>query len=137
VGVGQEESYMVFTKGHPFYGDLSKPNYFQKGHKPSEKWYESRKNVVVPKEKDSWHWKGENGSYWAKHKWIVKNYGNPEYCEDCGKIGMKEGRKWNIDWSNCDHKYRRVREDYIGRCKSCHAIYDVLNNLRKNHASSF
>jgi hypothetical protein len=69
-------------------------------------------------------WKGESASYGVKHRWIRKNYSNPLKCETCGEIGKKIGRRWNIDWSNKDHKYRRVREDYVGRCQKCHTKYD-------------
>lgn len=32
---------MTFKKGHPFYGDISKPNYYHSGHVP---WSKSQKN---------------------------------------------------------------------------------------------
>jgi len=73
------------------------------------------------------NWKGENASVASKHRWIITYYGNPPKCEDCGMIGKKTGKiikQWNIQWSNCDHKYRRVREDYRGRCQKCHWKYD-------------
>ena len=79
-------------------------------------------------------WKGAEVGYYGVHVWIKKMFGNPEKCEDCGKIGEKKGRKWNIEWSNCDHKYRRVKEDYIGRCVKCHGEYDKQHKLR-NHAN--
>jgi len=74
-------------------------------------------------------WKGNDVGYFGVHVWMVKTYGNPERCEDCGVKGKKIGRRWNIDWSNIDHKYRRVREDYVGRCHSCHKVYDYENHL--------
>ena len=76
-------------------------------------------------EEDNWNWKGENASVDSKHIWIRNHYGNPPECEDCGKMGEKVNGQWNIDWSNVDHSYRRVREDYTGRCSSCHRIYDL------------
>ena len=51
-------------------------------------------------------------------------------CEDCGKIGEIHNGRWNIQWSNIDHEYRRVRDDYNGRCPKCHRKYDDENNLR-------
>jgi len=69
-------------------------------------------------------WKDENATYSGKHSWILRNYGNPPFCEDCGLVGRKVGRTWNIDWSNCDNLYRRKIEDYNGRCRSCHMKYD-------------
>ena len=80
---------------------------------------------------ESFNWKGEDASLNAKHSWIRRNYGYPPYCEDCGKIGEKHNNQWNIDWSNVDHSYRRVREDYNGRCRSCHRKYDIKYNSYK------
>jgi len=65
------------------------------------------------------HPKYGNGSNKGKH-WK----GKAKFCENCGKIGEKVGDRWNIDWANIDHKYRRVLEDYIGLCKKCHRKYD-------------
>ena len=76
-------------------------------------------------------WKGELASISAIHQWLVYHYGNPVKCEDCGKLGKPTGKKerWSIHWSNCDHKYRRVREDYFGRCDKCHRQYDIKMGL--------
>jgi len=73
-------------------------------------------------------YKKEGATSAAKHQWIIYNYGNPPYCEDCGKVGVKVNRQWNIDWSNIDHKYKRERDNYIGRCKNCHEKYDQIYN---------
>lgn len=70
------------------------------------------------------NWKGDRVGYWALHKWIVKERGNPETCEDCGKTGL---RKNQIHWANIDHKYRRRTEDFIRLCQSCHRKYDIKN----------
>lgn len=126
---------MPFTKGHPFYGDLSKPNYFKKGEhngvefkkgaKKSENWKESMSERVGEKHSN---WKGDEVGYYALHVWVVRHKGNPEYCENCGKKGKMLKRFWSIDWANIDHKYRRVLRDYIGLCKKCHSEYDFKNN---------
>jgi NAD-dependent SIR2 family protein deacetylase len=54
----------------------------------------------------------------AMHAWIYKQKGKAKNykCVDCGKQA--------IDWSNKNHSYRRVLEDYFPRCRSCHKIYD-------------
>lgn len=75
-------------------------------------------------------WKGERVGYFPLHMWIFRKFGHPEKCEDCGKLGEKFNKRWNIDWSNSDHKYRRERNDWSGRCKSCHKLYDIKNNLK-------
>ncbi len=66
-------------------------------------------------------WKGDNASYFAIHSWIYRTKGKPEKCVDCGK---SEGR---IEWSNKDHQYRRIADDYEARCKTCHERYDDKN----------
>jgi len=108
---------------------LSKNTEYKKGIHPQTEWQEKDKNPF---------WKDENASYGSKHSWITFNYGNSPICEDCEKIGGyiiflragKTSKRWNIDWSNCDHKYRRVKEDYNGRCQKCHWRYDKSKGLR-------
>lgn len=75
-------------------------------------------------EEKSINWRGDNVGYFALHKWVRKWKGHAKCCENCGKKGKRIGRMWNIEWSNCDHRYRRVLEDYIGMCRSCHKKYD-------------
>lgn len=70
-------------------------------------------------------WKG--GGYDYKHDWIVRVKGKPDTCEKCGKSGLKGHA---IQWSNKDHKYRRIIEDWQRLCASCHKLYD--NKLRKS-----
>lgn len=108
-----------FKKGHEFLGDLSKPNYFKNGNHP-------KTEFKIGQNTDDKHsqWKGDLVGYYALHSWVKRKKGNPHCCEHCGKIGMKVGNRWNIEWANIDHKYRRVLEDYFGLCKDCHRDYD-------------
>jgi hypothetical protein len=77
-------------------------------------------------------WKGENAGYVAKHVWIKTLKGNPKYCENCGVEGKKVGWRWNLDWANVDHAYKRILDDYIGLCRLCHKNYDLKRiQLRK------
>ena len=94
-----------FKKGHPFYGDLSKPNYYKTG-------------------KNNPNWKGDDVKYDAVHAWIRKYKGKPTYCEDIDC----EGRFKKYHWANIDHQYRRNLDDYISLCAFCHKKYDKLNN---------
>lgn len=72
-------------------------------------------------------WKGDDASYSSKHKWVVKFYGNPVKCEDCGVLGKKNaGNKWTIQWANISKKYFRKLEDYKGLCTHCHKNFDGL-----------
>lgn len=73
-------------------------------------------------------WKGENVSNVGLHQWIRRKKGAPMVCDHCGR---KDKKKY--EWANIDHKYRRVLEDYIRLCTSCHRIYDIENNDYDNH----
>lgn len=85
---------------------------FQKGHKPwnvgKGELYKMEKNVM---------WKGDSAGYKTIHEWINRNFGKPKRCEFCHSIE-------NLDWSNKDHKYKRIREDWQVLCKKCHRKYD-------------
>jgi hypothetical protein len=65
----------------------------------------------------NYQWKGEDASYSAIHHWLKRNHPMTGTCEECG-------RECKTEWSNVDHKYRRVREDYRELCRSCHITYD-------------
>jgi hypothetical protein len=64
-------------------------------------------------------WKGEKAKYSAIHQWVRKWKGKLNYCELCGNANAKR-----YEWANIDHKYRRILEDYIRMCVSCHIEYD-------------
>ncbi len=83
------------------------------------------------KDEKNANWKGNDVKYSGLHIWIVRHKGKPPKCEHCGKTGKKEGRRWNIDWANKNHKYRRILEDWFGLCKSCHGEYDKTMGFRK------
>lgn len=68
-------------------------------------------------------WKGEQAGYTPIHIWVARWKGKANRCEDCGATDKKR-----YDWSNIDHKYRRVLADYIARCRSCHQKYDIKFN---------
>jgi hypothetical protein len=74
-------------------------------------------------------WKGDNASIRTIHTWVVKWKGKADHCEKCGTKDAKA-----YDWSNVDHKYRRVLDDFISMCRSCHKKYDygVLGMKTKN-----
>lgn len=92
---------------------------FKKGHtliKGSEKgWFKQGESKNAHDTHPAW--KGEKASYSSIHKWVSRNKGKPLICVDCGS-------KERIEWSNKDHKYLRDLNDYIGRCRPCHRIYD-------------
>lgn len=69
-------------------------------------------------------WKGENASNTTIHEWVRNNFENTKKCEHCGRTDIK------LDWSNKDHKHRRIRSDWQLLCKSCHMKYDIKHNNR-------
>lgn len=77
---------------------------------------------IVRVGKENHAWKGDKVGYWALHKWVVKEKGNPDTCEHCKKTGLHRNQ---IHWANIDHKYRRNLEDFIRLCQSCHRKYDI------------
>ena len=67
------------------------------------------------------HWKGDDAGYRAVHIWVWNNWGAPEVCAFCGEA--KTGKR-EMHWCNLDKQYRRVREQWIPACASCHKQYD-------------
>ncbi len=59
------------------------------------------------------------------HLWICRKLGKPNCCEHC----KRTDKKW-YDWSNKDHKYRKVLEDWQRLCRSCHMKFDFEHNNR-------
>lgn len=96
---------------------------FQIGHKDlvSKKGRKSQSELT--KGINNYKWKGSDAGIIAIHLWISRWKGKPKICEVCGTIKAKK-----YEWANIDHKYRRVLEDYIRMCSSCHRKYDIKNN---------
>jgi uncharacterized protein with PIN domain len=69
-------------------------------------------------------WRGDKVGKTAVHRWIERWKGKPKECARCGITTAKK-----YEWANIDHKYRRVMEDYIRMCTSCHRKYDYENHL--------
>src|SRR3990167_11203360 len=67
----------------------------------------------------NYQWQGEKVNYRNLHRWVTKWKGKPNKCENCGTETAKK-----FEWANVDRKYRRVLEDYIRMCTSCHRQYD-------------
>lgn len=68
-------------------------------------------------------WK-ENVGYWGIHKWIVRNYGRANKCENCGTLSAK-----CYDWSNISLMYKRDIADWWQLCRSCHIGFDKKNKV--------
>lgn len=74
-------------------------------------------------------WRGESASYGVKHSWIRKIKGIPVQCSVCMATGVK------IEWSNVDHRYRRIVDDYSAMCCKCHSEYHKKHGLRTHSPS--
>ncbi len=68
----------------------------------------------------------ENAGLRAIHIWVDKWKGKPKECEKCG---VSDDRIY--DWANIDHQYRRILDDYVRMCRSCHGKYDTSKGFRK------
>lgn len=99
---------MPFLKGHKI----------NKGRVPYNKGLPSK----FRNEKTS-QWKGEEVSKEGLHQWVARWKGKPNKCENCGTEKAKK-----YEWANVDHSYKRILEDYIRMCTSCHRNYDIKNN---------
>jgi hypothetical protein len=62
------------------------------------------------------------------HRRMCFLYGKADKCENPECTGKSK----NYDWSNKKHDYKTVdRNDWQMLCKSCHQIYDFINNRTK------
>ena len=93
--------------------------------KPINFW-KGKKRLNVSNE-NHWAWKGDNVRYSALHTWVKRHLGKPDWCEYCGKTGLKGAK---INWANKNHKYLRNINDWMRLCAKCHAKYDIKNKLR-------
>jgi len=91
---------------------------FKKNHKPYKKFKEEHPM-----------WKTDEEI--LVHSWIIRKKGKAKNykCELCSKQAH--------DWSNKDHKYRKVLEDWQHVCRGCHQKWDYkYNNCKRNDKKS-
>ena len=88
---------------------------------------EFKKGMIQKSGKENPNWKDEV-TYAGIHAWVKRYKGQPTTCEKCGKTGLKGKR---AHWANIDHLYKRVLDDYIRMCVSCHQLYDFEMGFRK------
>lgn len=84
---------------------------YKKGHLPT----------YLEKGEKHCGWKGDRVTYWGLHKWVMRNFGQPDTCENCKTSGLKARQ---IHWANLSHLYKRNRDDWARLCQSCHRLYD-------------
>jgi hypothetical protein len=82
------------------------------------------------KRENAYNWKGDSVRYNALHRWVQRNFGNPPFCENCGKKGIKNKKRWIIEWANITGEYGRDKSQWKGLCKKCHCEED--KNYRNN-----
>lgn len=75
------------------------------------------------------YWKDDGFSYSAVHNWLHRWAEKPDVCQKCG------ARPKKLEWCNVDGKYRRVLDDYICLCTSCHRKYDLTPEKKKQAIS--
>ena len=68
-------------------------------------------------------WKGAKTSYRSLHKWVQKHLGKPHYCEICQRDDLPHR---SYHWANKSRTYKRIIEDWIRLCASCHKEYDKV-----------
>jgi len=121
-----------FKKGHKGFPKAIKA--LQQWIKINGAWGKGKRNLKISNEKH-WNWKGDDVGYQGIHRWVYSNKGIPKKCKFCGK---EYTTPKSIHWANIDHKYRRVLDDYISLCTSCHKLYDLKNGLiRTNQRNQF
>ena len=101
----------------------------------AKKLKKKRIKALIEKTKGSKHyaWKGESVGYHGLHLWLRREKGNPTKCSFCGKVSKN---KRIIQWANVDGKYRRVLEDYIALCGSCHKLKDLAMKSTRDAQSA-
>ena len=106
--------------------------YYNKSGLPYKQGFQTGNHTRTEFKKENKHrgWKGDKAGKIAMHGWIVRHKGRPKICEHCGKKGKLINGRWNLDWANKDHTYKRKLDEYLSLCRSCHEKYDYKFNQR-------
>ncbi len=70
--------------------------------------------------------------YRGIHNWVARNLGKPKKCSICLRTGLNK-----YHWANIDHKYNKIKEDWIRLCPSCHKIMDINMFQNKNAVKKY
>ncbi len=76
------------------------------------------------------YWKGDNASYSEKHKWIKRNYGKANKCEN--EICPVDNPRY-FHWANLSGTYKREMSDWKQMCVSCHQKFDNGDYCKNGH----
>lgn len=98
---------------------------WNKGKKCSKETIEKMRQSHLGKKmgENNPRWKGDDIKYGGLHDWVYLRKGFPKKCEHCGVTTAKK-----FEWANKDHSYKRVLQDYIALCTSCHRKFDIVHN---------
>ena len=72
-------------------------------------------------------WKGDGVGYTALHDWVYRKLGRPMACEHC-KDRFSNQR--TLHWANKSGTYRRVADDWMRLCVSCHKKFDLIRKQK-------
>lgn len=106
-----------FTKYKPTIEHKKKISVSMIGKKLSN---ETKKKISIQLRRDrAYQWKGDEASYSAKHKRIIKYFDRPKKCDFCGNIEYKQ-----YDWANISGEYKDDISDWKRLCSKCHRGWD-------------
>ncbi len=92
-----------------------------------KKWFlsdETKKRMSESRlDENNGRWKGNNVGYKCLHDYIRKRKEKTKNCNFCNQ-------EKRLVLSSKTHEYTRNLNEYQYLCYSCHAIYDIKNNLR-------
>lgn len=79
------------------------------------------------------NWKGDAVGYGGLHRWVTKNLGRPQFCEECKKTSVPKntkeyGKIRYFQWANISGKYKRELSDWKRLCIPCHGKFDGKSN---------
>lgn len=94
---------------HVRWHDLPQYQEYQKSYKINAK-------LINHSEKNG-NWLGDNVSKRGLHRWVTRQKGKPEKCEECGE-------EKQLDLANISQEYKRDLDDWEWLCRRCHMKKD-------------
>lgn len=76
---------------------------------------------------------GNESFYSELHRWVKKELGKPDTCENCGRTGLVGTE---IHWANISGEYIRDGSDWARLCSVCHGLFDkpTMTVCQRGHA---
>lgn len=75
-------------------------------------------NSGVKKGNTPWNkGKFDLNTYYGIHNWVKQTKGKPKSCRACGN-------ERGIVWANKSNEYKKILDDWVELCHSCHFLYD-------------